>query len=146
MDEVLITNWNSVVQPQDTIWVLGDFTMGTDAKKYLDRLLGKKILISGNHDRDYSLEQGWAEIYDYKEITIGGQHIVLCHFAFKVWNRSHRGSINLYGHSHNTLPGNSQQLDVGVDAWDYFPVSFDDVKKRLATLPPYRQEDGHNNL
>jgi calcineurin-like phosphoesterase family protein len=153
MDEVLIENWNSVVQPQDTVWVLGDFTMGNDAKKYLDRLLGKKILISGNHDKSPTLEAGWSEIFDYKEINVEGQHIVLCHFSFKVWNRSHHGSMNLYGHSHGTLPDdpNSLSIDVGVDCHNYFPISFEQVKaimskKTFTPIDHHKERIDYDNL
>jgi hypothetical protein len=59
----------------------------------------------------------------------------LSHYAFRVWNHSHHNSWNLYGHSHGLLPGNSQQLDVGVDCWNYTPCSYEQVKERLKTLP-----------
>jgi calcineurin-like phosphoesterase family protein len=153
MDTVLIANWNSVVRPQDTVYVIGDFTMGRNAKKYLDRLLGKKILISGNHDKSPTLEAGWSEIFDYKEINVEGQHIVLCHFSFKVWNRSHHGSMNLYGHSHGTLPDdpNSLSIDVGVDCHNYFPISFEQVKaimskKTFKPIDHHKERVDYDNL
>lgn len=47
---------------------------------------------------------------------------------------SHRGAWNLYGHSHNSLKDDphSLQLDVGVDAWDYRPASFEEVRERMS--------------
>lgn len=72
-----------------------------------------------------------------------GQPLVLCHYAMRVWNRSHHGTLMLYGHSHSNLLGNSQSLDVGVDAWDMRPVTLREIKNRMATLPPYRSEDHH---
>jgi hypothetical protein len=33
-----------------------------------------------------------------------GQPIVLCHYAMRVWNRSHHGAWHLYGHSRGNLP------------------------------------------
>lgn len=47
---------------------------------------------------------------------------------------SHHGSWQLYGHSHNSLKDDphSLQLDVGVDAWDYRPASFEEVRERMS--------------
>lgn len=140
MDETMIANWNAVVRPQDTVWVLGDFAFGEHAK-FLRRLNGSKYLVRGNHDKRPSMKDGWAGIYDLKELKIEGQYIVLCHYAMRVFNKSHHGAIQLFGHSHGKLPGNSQQLDVGVDAWNFFPVTLEQIKERLATLPPFHQED-----
>ena len=51
MNEMLILNWNAVVQPEDTVYVLGDFSMSlTYMETVTPRLNGKKILICGNHD------------------------------------------------------------------------------------------------
>lgn len=52
-DEELIRRFNSVVQPNDTVIILGDLIMGkkfVNAPKYLPRLAGNKILLCGNHD------------------------------------------------------------------------------------------------
>ncbi len=38
------------------------------------------------------------------EISVHGQPIVICHYAMRVWNRSHHGAWHLYGHSHGNLP------------------------------------------
>lgn len=53
MDEALIDNWNSVVNTEDTVFVLGDFAMGDRANglQHLRRMHGTKILVNGNHDR-----------------------------------------------------------------------------------------------
>jgi calcineurin-like phosphoesterase family protein len=52
----------------------------------------------------------------------------------KIWRNSHRGSWHLYGHSHGGLheSPNSLSFDVGVDARDYRPISFDEVSKLMA--------------
>lgn len=53
-DETMIERWNSVVQPRDKVYHLGDVVMPRD-HKYLDmvmpRLNGDKVLIKGNHDQ-----------------------------------------------------------------------------------------------
>ena len=55
MDETLIANWNERVTNGDTVYILGDllFRNQTPTESYLDRLKGKKHLITGNHDRKW---------------------------------------------------------------------------------------------
>ena len=74
-------------------------------------------------------------IKDYFGLKVGEQKVYLCHYAFRTWNQMHRGSWHLYGHSHGTLPEleTSRSFDVGVDCWDFSPVSFEEVSARMAT-------------
>lgn len=52
MDERLIENWNAHIAPQDTVFFLGDFGLGTTdfLTSLCARLHGNKICIRGNHD------------------------------------------------------------------------------------------------
>lgn len=145
MNETMIFNHNKMVSQGDIVWHLGDFYMGRDgrAQEYFNRLNGEKHLIIGNHDQVGITLEGWKSISDLKEILVDGQRIILCHYAMKVWNKSHKGAIQLYGHSHGNLEGNSQQLDVGVDCWDYYPITLKEIKKKLKTLPEYKLVDHH---
>jgi calcineurin-like phosphoesterase family protein len=47
----------------------------------------------------------------------------------RIWNRSHHGTWHLYGHSHGSLEHspNGRSFDVGVNLWDYKPLSFEQV-------------------
>lgn len=140
MNEALIDNWNKTVTPGGLIYVIGDFalTRPPEAVRFAQRLKGNKYLVFGNHDRKlrdnkpFLYEWIWAR--DYAEIEVLGQKIILMHYAMRVWNRSHHKSWQLFGHSHNSLPDNptALQLDVGVDAWNYAPVSFDEIKERMS--------------
>jgi calcineurin-like phosphoesterase family protein len=53
MNEALIANWNAVVGPNDIVYHMGDFIMGTfmDNVSVIDRLNGSIVLTPGNHDR-----------------------------------------------------------------------------------------------
>ena len=90
-------------------------------------------MILGNHDdkRIYRLKHMFESISPLKDIKSNGQHIVLCHYGLRVWNRSHHGSWMLYGHSHGTLERHPSMpsFDVGVDSWDYKPASFNQIKQ-----------------
>ncbi len=138
MDYRLIEKWNAVVLPDDDIWHLGDFAFrGTNAPgDYLARLTSRKHLIHGNHDSaECRADAGWASSQQMAEVMVDGIRIVLLHYAMRTWPKAHHGSLHLYGHSHGALPGDRQSLDVGVDCWDFRPVSLDEIRRRLATLP-----------
>lgn len=146
MDGGIITAWNAVVQPDDDVWHLGDFAYRNSraTSSYLARLAGRKHLVWGNHDSaETRCLSGWASSQAMAEITVDGIRIVLLHYAMKVWPRSHHGALHFYGHSHGTLPGDSQSLDVGVDCWGFRPVRLAEIKRRLAVLPERQMPDRH---
>jgi len=70
-----------------------------------------------------------------EETGRGMQSIVLCHYAFRVWNKWRYGAWNLYGHSHGSLSPlpQSLSLDVGVDCHDFTPLSYTQVKAIMST-------------
>ena len=140
MDEALISNWNSVVQQDDTIYILGDvfFCNEQRAKQIMSRLNGRKHLILGNHDRMIRKAKPMQDMFDQIhpdlfETSMDGIHVVMCHYPMLTWNRAHRGSFMLHGHCHNTIPfdGKFRRLDVGVDAHGYTPISWAAVKRAL---------------
>lgn len=133
MNETIIGNHNSVVRDGDTVIHVGDYIFGTreQAEEIIKRLRGKHIFLRGNHDK-------WLEPRKYPdmmEFNIEGQHIVACHYAMRVWNRSHFNSFQIFGHSHGKLPPIGKQWDVGVDNNKFFPVSFDQLKEIMSKQP-----------
>lgn len=149
MDAALAASWNAVVQPDDEIWHLGDFSYkaARAPSDYLGRLNGKKHLIWDNHDSDQAKEaKGWASSQAYAEVMVEGERLILFHYALKTWRWVGRGAIHLYGHSHGRLQGDNQSCDVGVDDWDFRPVTLADIKKRLKTLPAWKPVDHHGQV
>lgn len=145
MNEALIANWNRVVAPQDMVYHLGDLFLmpASEARNIRERLNGRICLIRGNHDKAAeALKSGFEWIKDLYELKVedeeapgGKRRIVLCHYAMRVWNKSHHGAWHLYGHSHGSLADdpNSLSFDVGVDCHDYTPISYEQVRKIMAT-------------
>ena len=144
MDEALITAWNGVVGPSDTVYHLGDFTLGSHkaAYGYFRRLNGRISVVPGGHDDGWVR---WRGEYRSKNafpvsilpplytLKVEGVVIVLCHWAMRRWHLSHHGSCHLYGHSHGRLSPVEHCMDVGVDAIEgYRPISLAEVLERLS--------------
>jgi calcineurin-like phosphoesterase family protein len=126
MDRQMVERWNSVVEPGDEVWHLGDFAIGHPPRHVADLLgvlHGRKHLIVGNNDAIAVTGcAGWQSIQSYAELAIDGRKLILCHYPFRTWRDMGRGSINLHGHSHGRLKPLPRQFDVGVDVWEFRPV------------------------
>jgi calcineurin-like phosphoesterase family protein len=136
MDAELIERWNTVVNKSDTVYILGDFAFKTP-EVYLAKLNGNHIRVKGSHDHDirepYLIRlkpQGLLDEYGNQRI------IVLCHYSMRTWEKSHYASFCLFGHSHGNLPSYGLSFDVGVDCWNYYPISLDEVEKQMSKLKP----------
>jgi calcineurin-like phosphoesterase family protein len=141
MDAELVRRWNEIVGPDDEVWHLGDFARTPRlAEAILGQLNGVKYLIWGNNDGDPRRAQGWASVAPYAEIERDGCFLVLCHYPFRSWNRQHRGSLNLHGHSHGRMAPLPRQFDVGVDVWDYRPVQIASLLQSQARRAKVRVE------
>lgn len=145
MNEALINNWNARVKPEDDVWHLGDFAFMklNEFKNVLRRLNGSIHCILGNHDK--LLEENRTELLNmgkiksiqhYAELNYNGQIFVLFHYGMRIWNRSHKSSIHLYGHSHGSLPPFGKSVDVGVDCKEitdeYRPIHADEIIKYMS--------------
>ncbi len=137
-DETLVKRWNAQVQPNDTVYHLGDVCWGSSKARnkfeILQRLNGKIHLIRGNHDQDIkATDMGmmgrFETIRDLATIKHNGRKIVLCHYPLTAWDSSSRGSMHLHGHCHGDLAPDPDRLryDVGVDVWDFAPVHVEAV-------------------
>lgn len=133
MNERIVTNWNAKVSENDTVYHLGDFSF-SDPRQFVQRLNGKIILIRGNHDYARNISgAGFHGVHDLYTLHLGPNRpsIVLCHYAMRTWPSAHYGTWHLYGHSHGTLPGIGLSFDVGVDCWNFTPVSLDEVTRTM---------------
>ncbi len=144
MDETMIERWNSVVEPKDIVYHLGDFALcrNSYAKSILERLNGIIYLCRGSHDKTVlngGLSKYFADIRESYVIEYNKQTIYLAHHCHKVWPRSHWGVWHLFGHSHGGLDDYSETegklLDVGVDNYDFGPWHIEDIETIMASRP-----------
>lgn len=137
MNMGLIERWNSTVAPQDTVYHLGDFALGKqeDAPAIFELLNGEKYLISGNHDGTKVKKMAWASVEPFGYLP-GGEDpmaIMMIHNPGAVLQRM-AGRVILHGHLHGqselhpfTKLPHTKYIDVGVDCWDYRPVTLDQL-------------------
>jgi calcineurin-like phosphoesterase family protein len=137
MNEAVVERWNDAVAAGDEVWHLGDFAIRQPAAvvaELLGRLHGDKHLVAGNNDPPATTElDGWASVQPYAELSLDGVSLVLCHYPFRSWRGMNKDSINLHGHSHGRIKPQPRQYDVGVDVWDFRPVTLTEIlagKKR----------------
>ena len=154
MNNAIRDGINEIAKPLDWLYVLGDLGFcNTDVlEDWLHSLNTKNIcVIWGNHDKSAKqLAQSrynpfyWTK--DLAEIDDQGQRITLCHYAMRVWNKSHYGAWHLYGHSHGSLPDdpNSLSMDVGVDTNNFKPYTYDDIRRHMGkkTFKPLDHHTG----
>lgn len=140
MDEVLLERINETVKPGDTLYHLGDWSFGDfeNILKYRRRINCRNVhLILGNHDHHIErnragIRGAFSSVTPYLEISFNKEHIIMCHYPFKTWNRGHHGSWMLHGHCHGNLPLEvplRRTIDAGVDTHDFYPYSFDELKE-----------------
>lgn len=151
MDAAMIAR-AAAVGAQDDLWILGDFAAceteaGRDAARAAFAALpGRKHLVRGNHDPDWLVEAlPWASVHDLVEVQVDARRFVLCHYPMLTWNGSREGVIQLFGHVHTWWRGSEGQVNVGVDLWDFAPVTPDQAEVAALTLPPLplrQQADG----
>lgn len=157
MNAALIDRWNSTVTDRDVVYVLGDFAMGriADTLPLAQRLHGMKILVPGNHDRCWGwrtnakardwkaryAEAGFIVLGEVFRQRLGGVDFRLAHLPYSAVDdrddqfADHRaendGMPLLHGHVHQHWKIRDRQVNVGVDVWDYAPVSIDTVLEHL---------------
>ncbi|BBL19211.1 hypothetical protein KIT04_042 [Vibrio phage KIT04] len=118
MHEALIEHWNSTVGENDVVFHVGDFAFAGIEKvqSVIDRLNGTIVFIMGNHDKTVRNQVKSPNRFEYLEVSYNKTKLCLFHYAMRVWNQQHRGSVHFYGHSHGSLEGTGRSMDVGFDA------------------------------
>lgn len=147
--DVCIKNHNSVVPKGGRTYHIGDMFWRTLPLKIaldiIHALNGQHYFIWGNHDELMEENEILRKAFVWtKDIGVVDHDpkIVLCHYAMRVWRGSHKGTWQLYGHTHNNLPEAKHLcFDSGVDAWNFFPVSIDQVREKMQLKIALGHED-----
>lgn len=135
----------AIVGEDDDLWIIGDFAAcETDAGREAARaaflaLPGRKHLVRGNHDPDWLVQTlPWASVHDLVEVEAQGSRFVLCHYPLVTWNGVREGAVQLFGHVHTHWRGAEGQVNVGVEHWNFTPITSDQATLAAMTMPPSR--------
>jgi calcineurin-like phosphoesterase family protein len=156
MIDTLVENHNRVVQPEDTVYMLGDvcFQKTPEFLPQVDRFNGMKHLVRGNHDRvftDKDLEQYFVSITpegsgieldiplsdetNVKDTNI--LHAYLTHYP----TQGKEEFFNLVGHIHGAWKYQLNMLNVGVDVHNYCPVNTESLLFHFQAICNYYDDD-----
>lgn len=152
MDQAIVTAINQSVGPDDVLYHLGDFVGPVEggAKTNHAQLIREQIqckriiLVRGNHDPigDENFDCLFESMHDVLSMKgwqsgdqVGNERLVMCHYAMRIWQGRHNGSVHLYGHTHGTLEEVGRSTDVGVDCWGMSPQPLEDILTMLRERP-----------
>ncbi len=139
MDAAILTAYQNATGPDDDLWILGDFAFAhIDDAPPLEAMLasipGRKHLVKGNHDKPWTTKLGgWTSVHDLVEIVDSGTRLCLCHYPMITFPGARRGALQLFGHVHNNWRGSRNSINVGVDVWNFKPVTLAEIQKRAKT-------------
>ena len=140
MNEELIKRWRDTVKPEDTVFHIGDFSFANKeiTSRIINVLTGTIVFLKGNH------ESHPKTIIESLMIRYEGHSINLNHYP----ERANPLMVSLCGHVHEKwliqyhhiipiykdapLPSKGFPIiNVGVDRWDFRPVSFEQIEKLI---------------
>lgn len=146
-NETLIKNFNEVIATDDILIVNGDVAVNPESLPLVNRLNGRKTLVRGNYDRQFTDEvlseyfekiipEGWGLPL---EIDAGKSKIPIWVTHYPTKGRTDR--FNITGHIHKGWTIQLNSLNVGVDVHDYRPIPADDIDFFLRAACDYYDED-----
>lgn len=131
MDRELIKRHNAVIEREDEIFMVGDFSLKSSIhKEYLRNIVknlkGIKHLILGNHD--------CLKPFDYIDIGFRSVHTSLEIYNFILVHDPaisciDRNKIFICGHVHDLFEKEKNVVNVSVEVRDYTPISIEEIRK-----------------
>lgn len=129
-DQAIISNFRRVLTDDDELIIVGDAVSKSahnpiNSLRQLDFIPGKKFLIRGNHDEQFTDEQlvpYFEDVYahgDGIELTVSDIPCYVTHYP----TRGKKDKFNLVGHIHSAWKVQLNMINLGVDVHNFRPVS-----------------------
>ncbi len=127
MEKTILRHYKEVVRKDDTVYFVGDIFFHKNKPKIestLRNLPGTKILILGNHEK--------LDPFEYQDL---GFYQVATWLKVEEFTLIHDPAIAgclvkelfICGHVHNLFKRCDNAVNVGVDVWDFKPVTIEQV-------------------
>ena len=141
---IMLNNWRELIRPSDTVLHLGDVTIWhrthTTWANTVAKLPGKKFLILGNHDEQWTPKQ-WRTLAGFTVtdpfVYNNVNHKIF--FSHMPAAPSPRWDINIHGHTHNHTPFRRYEkmqttyYNASIEGMDYKPVRLGEILDELAS-------------
>lgn len=121
MNNLIIKNWNSTVEEDDTVYLLGD----VGNVEYLKQLKGNIIIVLGNHDKEEAIKKVNPNIKIYDKPIIEGW-MILSHEPISFLPKE-APYLNIHGHLHQFNYRAGSDLN-WYNGNRYFNVSCEQIK------------------
>lgn len=118
-DFFLAQKWDSLVNPEDKVYVLGDISIngGQYALDWIEQRPGEKVLISGNHDPVHPYHRKAEKLFPHWSLyfssiqpflvkRLAGRHVLLSHFPYS--------GTGAEGHGHEERSTQYRMPDLGL--------------------------------
>ena len=131
-DMELLEEFGSILKEFKTVYIIPGNHDHTKTQRLIARFtkpkhpkINSNILYSENDIMEISIED---------DEMAQAARLILCHYPIARWNAQYHGSWHLFGHTHRTYQHPSYNaIDVGIDNWNYKPISYNKVKEIITT-------------
>ena len=139
-DERIIAAWNSTVNPEDKVYVLGDVAIPRKGLKLLSRMNGKKKeLVFGNHDifRDKDYTEHFNRLHGMLKKDV----FILTHYPIhpdsipswcvaNIHGHIHYKVVKKWNHEKQAFERDERYINVSIEQLpDLKPIDLEDIKK-----------------
>jgi calcineurin-like phosphoesterase family protein len=135
MEDALIEKWNSRVQPNDTVYHLGNFAWDpVSAESAMTFLNGKILFVGGEYDKCLS---------ELSLVKAGRHHLlptisympklelVLSHWPMMDWNDKESGTIHAHGGKIPSSLESGFRFNANIGNWNMAPIELDFLKELI---------------
>ena len=153
MNEAIIQRHNSLVRPEDDVYVLGDLILGPKLDEGLNlikQMNGQLHIVRGNHDSDRRwdayvylpnvVELAAAIYLHYKKYYFFLTHYPCFTSNFEDDKKPWQRTLSISGHTHSKNEWNEgMSYNVCMDAHNCFPIDIEDI------ISAFKREDYNND-
>lgn len=131
-DQYIVDQINAVVNPTDSLYLLGDIVIRTPGYAALDAINCRNIyLVQGNHDGERCvLPTRYKEVSSAKPCRIDKVSGVITHIPVHPQCLD-RWVFNIHGHLHDEVIDDPRYVCVSCEQTDFRPVNLDWIRNKL---------------